>query len=317
VRAAKVKPLVTIAVLTYKRPHLLPRALGSVARQTYKPLEVYVVDDATPGTENEEIVRSFKKKIPGLVYIKRPQHVGCNKNYLFCTEQAKGEFILWLCDDDEISPTFVEASVEVLLEHPEASFSAAYQELALYEKECTTFPESYMDDSWFRRALIFTITNGCGQEGWMRGLSWEYGVHRTEAWHEAIKRSLEKFPYWWPNRDVEAASDCLFLLEALLIGKVVPVTDKKTILTTYCNTEKEYTFPGGNAPGFIANQMDKLRGAIFWVNIYWINTKQVYLRGGLLYAIPFAALCCTILGYKLALSLFQQLDRRVRAILPS
>ncbi|MDR0662400.1 MAG: glycosyltransferase family 2 protein, partial [Holosporales bacterium] len=120
------RPLVTIGILTYKRPHLLPRALEAVARQTYQPIEVIVCDDATPGDENEKVVAAFKDKIPELKYLKHATNLGDIKSYYHLLEEAQGTFFMWLADDDEISPGFVEASVEALEEHPDVPFSNAY-----------------------------------------------------------------------------------------------------------------------------------------------------------------------------------------------
>ncbi|MDR2412343.1 MAG: glycosyltransferase family 2 protein [Holosporales bacterium] len=308
------KPLVTIAIPTYKRPHLLPRALESVANQTYKPLEVLVIDNGTPGEKNAETIKSFQKRITKLFYEKAPENRGETVTNLRCINKAKGEFFMWLCDDDTISPTYIEAAVETLQAYPEASFSALQQKLVFSDHEYTTFPDDYMDDSWFRRMLIFTIVNGCGKDGWMRGLSWIYGLHRTAPLRKATKGRLEEVRFWWPNQWMEAGTlnDFLILPEALLMSKVVPVTRKDAVLITSCCEKKEYVLPGEGSAGFFGNQINKLKGAIFWVNLYWIHTKQVYKRGTFCHAILFAGLSIVILLYKLFLSLRQQVEGRLK-----
>lgn len=44
-------PLVSIIIPTYKRSEMLPRAIESVLNQTYKNIQVIVVDDNDPDTE--------------------------------------------------------------------------------------------------------------------------------------------------------------------------------------------------------------------------------------------------------------------------
>jgi hypothetical protein len=126
-----------------------------------------------------------------------------------------------------------------------------------------------------------------------------------------MKKSLEALPYWWPNQE-RANLDNILLFEILLQGKVVPVMKKEAIHTTHCSTKKEYSSPGRGASSFLSNQIDKLEGAIFWVNFYWIHVRQVYDRGGFLCDFPFAALSTLILFYKLCVSLRQQMETRTK-----
>ena len=49
------QPLVSIIIPTYKRPDTLERAINSVLNQTYKNIEVIVVDDNNPDTEGRRL----------------------------------------------------------------------------------------------------------------------------------------------------------------------------------------------------------------------------------------------------------------------
>lgn len=44
-------PLVSVVIPTYSRPTYLRRCLESVLNQTYKNIEIFVVDDNNPETE--------------------------------------------------------------------------------------------------------------------------------------------------------------------------------------------------------------------------------------------------------------------------
>jgi hypothetical protein len=125
---------------------------------------------------------------------------------------------------------------------------------------------------------------------------------------------LEGVHFWWPNQWLETGTlnDFLILPETLLMGKVVPVTRKDAVLMTSCCEKKEYVLPGEGFASFLGNQINKLKSAIFWINLYWIHTMQVYKRGTLCHAIPFAGLSIIILLYKLFLSLRQQVEGRLK-----
>ena len=54
-------PLVSAVVPTYRRPRLLERSLGSILRQTYRPLELIVVDDGS-GDDTQDVLSAFADK---------------------------------------------------------------------------------------------------------------------------------------------------------------------------------------------------------------------------------------------------------------
>jgi len=101
-------PLVSVIIPTYNRSNVLPRTLSSLVKQTYKNIEVIVIDDAsTDGTEN--VVKSFESKL-NLVYLKNKINLklpSCGRN--IGLKIARGEYIALLDDDDE----FLEKKIEI------------------------------------------------------------------------------------------------------------------------------------------------------------------------------------------------------------
>lgn len=91
-------PLVSIIVRTKDRPKLLKRALQSIAAQTYRPLEVVLVNDGGCDLDVEEI-----KTILGdvsLNYIRLEKNTGRAHAGNTGIENSKGEYISFLDDDD-------------------------------------------------------------------------------------------------------------------------------------------------------------------------------------------------------------------------
>lgn len=90
--------LVTVIIPTYKRPHLLVRAINSVLNQTYKNLEVLVVDDhsqdATPS-----VVRAVTDT--RVRYVGHDANKGLPAVRNTGIRAARGEYIAFLDDDDE------------------------------------------------------------------------------------------------------------------------------------------------------------------------------------------------------------------------
>src|SRR5207249_4098688 len=89
-------PLVTIGIPTFNRPHLLARALRSVARQDYPNLEVLVADNATPGDETPRVVDSFMASIPNLKYIKHARDIDSFHNFMFLLRAVHWAYVFLL-----------------------------------------------------------------------------------------------------------------------------------------------------------------------------------------------------------------------------
>jgi glycosyltransferase involved in cell wall biosynthesis len=288
---------------------LLPRALESVARQTYQPLEVYVVDNGTSGTENEKIVDSFKKKIPGLTFYKNPKNLGFAKTYFNLVERATGEFFMFMADDDEISPTYIEAAIETLQMYPEA-VSATLQDLIVGGP--SIFPPSYMEDSWFRRLLSFVVL-GYFRDFWSSQFSSYFSVSRTSSYREASRKAAERF--FLHPLESESWADAFLQSELLLLGKIVPVTRKDAAYYLHAETEKEYYYEGKYEGDFSQNQMDKIRVCIHFAKVFSMHLHQAYDWGGMKRAVPFGIGLLAVSTYMLFSSLYQQVHGRVNGIL--
>ncbi len=114
------KPLVSILVRTCQRPDVLRESLLSIQKQTYKNLEVIVVEDG----ENcaEEMIRTEFSKLK-IHYLATGTKVGRSKAGNIAMQKASGKYLNFLDDDD----LFFADHVEVLaaaLEHSEKK--AAY-----------------------------------------------------------------------------------------------------------------------------------------------------------------------------------------------
>jgi len=98
-------PVFSIIIPTYKRPHLLARAIRSVVNQTFRDFECLVVDDAVDA-ETAQIVRQFEDRRLGL--LQHAQHRGAAAAYNTGINASRGSLISILDDDDEYCPAFLE-----------------------------------------------------------------------------------------------------------------------------------------------------------------------------------------------------------------
>lgn len=93
------KPLVSGVVTTHNRVSLLPRALDSVAAQTYTNMELIVIDDGS-GENVEAVVDTYREAIP-LTYIRNENAFGACRARNQGIEAANGTFVAGLDDDDQ------------------------------------------------------------------------------------------------------------------------------------------------------------------------------------------------------------------------
>ena len=106
----KTNPLVTVYMPTHNRCILLERALKSVIDQTYKNLEIIVVDDGSTD-DTEQFMQEFMIEYPNVKYLKHDTPKGANAARNYAIKEAQGYFITGLDDDDEMLPFTIEILV--------------------------------------------------------------------------------------------------------------------------------------------------------------------------------------------------------------
>ncbi|MCJ7957752.1 MAG: glycosyltransferase [Pseudomonas sp.] len=110
----KPAPLVSIAIAAFN-PRFFSAALCSALAQTYPNLEIVVCDDCRTD-EIEQIVTEARSAHPAvnLRYVRNPQRLGFQRNIMRCLEEATGEYIKFLCDDDQLVADCIERQAQIL-----------------------------------------------------------------------------------------------------------------------------------------------------------------------------------------------------------
>jgi glycosyltransferase involved in cell wall biosynthesis len=104
-------PLISVVMPTFNRARLLDRALRSVLQQTYRNLEIIVVDDASSdGTA--EVVKAIHD--PRIRYLRHDSNKGGSAARNTGIRAAHGDYIAFLDDDDQWEPDKTEEQLRVL-----------------------------------------------------------------------------------------------------------------------------------------------------------------------------------------------------------
>lgn len=132
--------LVSVIVPTYRRLHLLPDALDSLAAQTHRDLEVLVCDnDADPAVAG--LVAEYGERFR---WYPRPTNVGIVPNIAQGFTAARGEFVAELNDDDVLHPTCLERLVAPLERDPTLALAFAdYRHMDLTGTPLAARPSPY------------------------------------------------------------------------------------------------------------------------------------------------------------------------------
>lgn len=105
--------LVTVIVPTKNRLAVLKRAIESVKKQTWKNIEIIIIDEAsTDGTK--DYLSALQQTDPFVEVIFNTQSIGAAQARNLGIDLAKGEFIAFIDDDDEWMPEKTKKQIDFL-----------------------------------------------------------------------------------------------------------------------------------------------------------------------------------------------------------
>jgi glycosyltransferase involved in cell wall biosynthesis len=113
------RPLVTAIIPTHNRAILLKRAIESVLDQTWENLEIVIVDDAS-GDNTPEVLKTLSDQHPNLKVLRNQESKGAAASRNIAIQNASGDFIAGLDDDDFWRPR----RIELLMEEFQEGYSA-------------------------------------------------------------------------------------------------------------------------------------------------------------------------------------------------
>lgn len=116
-----ISPKVSILIPVYNRESIILETLSSAINQTYKNIEVIVVDNKS--TDNTfSIIKDFSRKHPNVKAFQNEENIGPVRNWQRCLGYAEGEYAKFLWSDDLIAPTFIEKTLPFLTNHEDVGF---------------------------------------------------------------------------------------------------------------------------------------------------------------------------------------------------
>jgi len=111
-------PKVTVLVAAYESSDVLPTALRSLQQQTYRNLEILVIDDCSPTSAMADIMESFAAADHRIRLIRLNTNGGAYVARNVGLEEATGEFVTLHDADDWSHPRKIECQVAFLQQNP-------------------------------------------------------------------------------------------------------------------------------------------------------------------------------------------------------
>ncbi|MBJ2135079.1 glycosyltransferase family 2 protein [Paraglaciecola chathamensis] len=170
-------PLISVVIPTYERADYLARACLTASQQTYKNIEIIVVDDNS--TSSYESVRSSLESL-NITYIKRTKNGGGSAARNTGIEAAKGEYIAFLDDDDTWEVSKLEKQMALISEDVQAAHCGyklkSNSKIRLESKSLIT-----LEDLKENNKLASTTGLLCKTDI-LRQLMFDDSLHRSQDW---------------------------------------------------------------------------------------------------------------------------------------
>lgn len=101
------KKLISVIIPAYNQEKYLSKCLDSIINQTYKIIEIIIVNDcSTDGTN--DIISEYEKKDKRIRVFKNRRHIGAGKARNIGVAKSNGDYIAFIDSDDFISKDYLE-----------------------------------------------------------------------------------------------------------------------------------------------------------------------------------------------------------------
>jgi GT2 family glycosyltransferase len=178
-------PLASIIIPNWNGIQHLPVCLDALRTQTYRPLEVILVDNASTDGSQQLVVDRY----PEVRLLALQRNLGLTGGNNVGFRAAEGEVLISLNNDTEADPAFVEALVTALAEHPEAGMAAAKMLLFARRNVIHSAGDGYgLDGIPFNRGVWQQDEGQFDRPGWIFG-----GCGGAVAYRRALLDDVGQF----------------------------------------------------------------------------------------------------------------------------
>ena len=185
---ASIPGLVSTIIPAHNRAALLREAVASVLAQTYRPVEILIVDDGSTD-DTGAAADALATERPGLIRVLHQPNGGPGAAREAGRQAARGEFIQYLDSDDFLLPRKFELQVAALRAHPECGLAYGVTRLVDATGAIRQEPFKRTGEGMAR---LFPL---------MLAERW-WSTH-TPLWRRAACDEIGPWNRWWTGEDWE------------------------------------------------------------------------------------------------------------------
>lgn len=219
----KTDPLVTIVISVYNKAPYVAQAIESVLNQTYRNLDVIVVDDGSTDS-SREVIQKYEGQ-PRFRFYSQPNSgvASCRNRGL---SDSAGEFIVFLDGDDYFYPDYIETAVVHMERHPSVDLLYVAWDTITQDGTLLSLGAVYNEPDYLRTLLLgnifaphalFCRTSFLKKVGLFDFYTvtddWEYWIRcaKSGGHFEALnKRFVAYRKYQWSNKMIKAKQQLRF-----------------------------------------------------------------------------------------------------------
>ena len=160
-------PLVSVLIPVYNGERHLAECLESVLAQDFNDVEILIADDGS-SDGSQKIIEQFAARDPRLRWWKNRRNLGQTQNHNLCLQEARGQFIKFVHQDDKLlSASAIRKLVSALAEHPEATLAASASDVMDDHARLKCHRDFFKAGVWDGRQIIQTgleaLANSIGE----------------------------------------------------------------------------------------------------------------------------------------------------------
>lgn len=166
--------MISIIVPVYKVEPYLPRCLESIINQTYRDIEIILVDDGSPD-QSGKICEKYAE-IDNRIRVFRTENRGLSAARNFGIKKANGQYIGFVDSDDWIEPDMYEVLLKTAQETDSDIVQCGYyEEDGLTSKKVVPIAKTYTSEEALRALLENEICSGVWSKLWKNECFFEKG----------------------------------------------------------------------------------------------------------------------------------------------
>jgi len=235
---AKMKPILSIVIATYKRPaylrHLLESIIDQLADLEYQALEVVVVDNGLD-SETKALMDAIVLENQVFRYFRRAKSVSMEKSIMSVLEYGTGHYLWALGDDDALEPGSIKYLIDYLLECNPTMVLVHHD---AWSSNMESKIGSMHGHIKIERSQYKSLLGAVQELGW--GVYFAYlgaSVFKPEKFRANDIRPYEKSPHVFSLCMLEAfhAEPCEYLIKPLIryrVNNILPYSDNNLKVVT-------------------------------------------------------------------------------------